>query len=365
MNDVSQNKKDSVLKSLAIAGFIGIIILIAWLSVQLVSIVPGAFSSLASLAESLNQTQQSGVENESPSIIVTSNTTLAKAGESVELSWTTSNTPGSYIFSYECSDGVAVDITNIEGVRSIACDTNYNIGNISLLSLTIDSEKERYTDMNYTIAFLGTNDVEPRASGFSSITVINSEVQTAVTSEDDSMNSTETEVATPTESEPTVETTPAETVTEVATPVETKPVEVSTPTPTTPAYEQEFVYTIPVSDPNGRTDLSAKFLDAGTIIGNTFFAGKIKQNESGAIQFEVKNLGTKTSDNWTFAVTLPEGNTYNSAVQNPLKPNERAVITIGFSGTNDSSHTFIVTTDEPTDSTVLNDRFAQTVTFTK
>ena len=51
MSKASPEKKQSVLKTLAIIGFIGIIIFIAWASVQLVNVLPSAFSSLASLAE--------------------------------------------------------------------------------------------------------------------------------------------------------------------------------------------------------------------------------------------------------------------------------------------------------------------------
>lgn len=364
MNDVSQNKKDSVLKSLAIAGFIGIIILIAWLSIQLVGVVPGAFSSLASIAESLNQ-YESGINDDDKivPITVTSNTTLAKAGESVELSWATSGISGSYTFSYQCTDGVAVDVNNVEGVQSIACDTNYNIGNIDSLSLTIDSEKERYADMNYTISFLGTNDTEPRGSGTSSITVVNGEIPTVIAT-----NVTDVDIVqnedTPSESEPVVDT-PTEEVPEVVNPIVSTPEVATPPVPTKPVYKQEYVYTIPVSDPNGRTDISTKFLNTGTIVSNVFLPGTIKQSGNGAFQFEVKNLGTKTSGDWTFSVSLPGGNTYNSPVQKPLKPNERAVLTIGFSTANDKNYTFVVKANEKTDYYSLNDSFSQTVTFIK
>ena len=87
------------------------------------------------------------------------------------------------------------------------------------------------------------------------------------------------------------------------------------------------------------------------------------QDEKGAIQFEVKNYGSKTSDTWEFEVSLPNGGTYSSDEQEPLKPNERAVLTIGFPTTDDSQHTFVVTIDESTDRNSLNDRFTQTVTF--
>ncbi|MCA9356644.1 hypothetical protein H6784_02225 [Candidatus Nomurabacteria bacterium] len=361
-NNASQEKKTSIMKSLAIAGFISIIILIAWLSIQLVGVLPGAFSSLASLAESVSEPQGTSVETkEITKLTVTSNTTLVNPGESVDVTWSKITVPGSYTFSYNCKEGVAVDILNVDGIKSIACDTNYNVGDINTLSLAIDSEKERYADLNYKISFLRTNETSPSATGEATLTVVNSAISSLAISD----------IETPTET--TVETETVEEVTEtepvVETPVVTTPVKptpvVTTPAKPTPTYEQEFIYTIPTSNPNGRTDLSTRFLNVGRITGNTFFPGAIKQNDNGAIQFEVKNLGTKTSSDWTYTVNLPNGETYTSNAQKPLKPNERAVLTIGFPTDNDSSHLFKVEIKESTDNYTLNNRFFETIKFVK
>ncbi len=222
--------------------------------------------------------------------------------------------------------------------------------------------------MNYTITFHGTNDIDPRALGTSSVTVINSEIQTILVI-DESKTVTETidETIEVVEVEPVVEEPVVKEPEVIKPPVKTPPVVSPTPKPVpqAPVYEQEFVYTIPVSDPNGRTDISTKFISLGTIIGNTFFKGEVKQNSTGAIQFEVKNLGTKTSSDWIFKVKMPNETTFTSTKQSPLKPNERALITIGFNSDSDSTHTFVVTIDESTDTYSLNDRFSQTVTFAK
>lgn len=361
MNDVSQEKrKDSIMKSLAITGFIGIIILIAWLSVKLVGFVPGAFSSLASLAEGLNQKQESSLTGDVAKLTVTSSESLVGAGKPVQLSWSEVDEPGSFAFSYACAEGVAIDIQSEDGDQSIACDTNYNLGDTNSVSLSVDSEKERYVDVHYQIAFLGTDDTEPSALGTSSLTVMNTTIQD-VTSD---QAPERIEGSTETLPETTEAMTATEVEQEVASTVATEQPTVAT-TEQTPTYSQEYIYTIPTSDPNGRTDLSARFLNTGTIVGNVFFAGPIKQNESGAIQFEVKNYGTKTSDSWTFSVTLPSGGTYSSTEQIPLKPNEQALITVGFPTATNAGHTFVVTVDEATDRNSLNDRFVQNVTFVK
>lgn len=346
MNDVSPKQKDSILKTLAIIGFTGIVVLIAWLSIQLVNLIPGAFSSLASLAEGVNRYQSSEVssgEDLTP-LTVTSNKTLINVREPVELTWENAGRPGSYLFSYSCTEGVAIDLTDEAGERSINCDTNYNVGDVTTLTLSAQSEKERYANIDYTVSFLGTNDTTPRAAGSESLTVVNPDIRNLLAVETDT---TTEEGAAATSEEPTVE-----------------PVIPTTPSnPTTPPFEQEYTYAIPTSDPNGRTDLAVRFLNVGTLVGNSFVAGAVEQDESGAIQFEVKNLGTKTSNDWTYTVALPTGGNYQSPDQDPLKPNERAVVTIGFPAGADAQHTFTVTIDTDGDRSSLNDRFAQPVTF--
>lgn len=329
-------------KPLIITVLVGLIILIAWLSIQIVSIAPAAFTSLASLAEGLNQYSAS-TETTEPAdtkvLTVTSNKTLVNSGEALTLTWDTATIAGSYTFSYTCTDGVALDLLEADsGLRAIACNTNYNIGKVSSLLVSVSSEKERFETVDYTVAFLATNDTTPRASGHASFTVVNDSIPAITVAE---------------EVEPTPE------------PVEV----VTTPETTTPetgtGTSYEFTYTIPVSDPAGRTDLGTRFLASGTIVVDTFFSGEIVQGEAGAIQFEVKNYGTKTSTEWTYSVTLPTGSIYTSAVQAPLKPNERAAIVIGFPTAEKTQHAFTVTIDETSDQNNLNDTFTQTVSFVK
>jgi hypothetical protein len=338
MNGTSTNNKLGIsTKILAVVSFIGLIIIISWVSVKLVNNLPNSFSSLASLSDSIDQTEVSQEEEytKPETLTVTSNTTLINSGEEIVISWNTVEKTGSYIFTYSCNEGSNVSIVEEnQTLRTVDCGTNYNIGNNNSLSLLVESEKNRYENISYTIAFLGTKDETSDAVGEASFTVINSNIQDFVVVE-----------------EPKVD---------VVTEISPKP---QTPSPTAPTYEQKFVYEIPASNPNGKTDLSVKFVDTGMIIGKNFLPIQIEQNSTGAIQFEVKNYGTKTSEDWTFEVTLPTGGSYESKIQKPLKPNERAVITIGFSVSNKSSHTFRVTVDEDTDVNYTNDKFTKTVKF--
>lgn len=353
--DDPQNKKDSIMKTLAVAGFIGIVIVIAWLSIQLVHIAPGVFTSLASLAETMNQSGSS-TETTTPQILLTSpETDLIDSGEAVRISWDAGNAPGSYTFSYACIDGVAVDLNDVDGIQGITCDTTYNLSTTSQLTLTIDSEKERYANVVYTIAFLGTNDTKPRAVGSSSVTVLNRDIQEDLS--DSEEDSTETETDDTDAQVPTPPTTsPAPTDTDTTTAVTPE-------TPPAPTVTQDFIYTYsaPASNPNGRTDLAIRFVDTGTIIGKTFFPGQLVQEEAGAVQFEVKNHGTKTSEPWTFSVTLPSGERYVSSAQEPLKPNERAILTVGFQTGSKAAHTFTLAVDSPTDQTRINNQTEERV----
>ena len=90
---------------------------------------------------------------------------------------------------------------------------------------------------------------------------------------------------------------------------------------------------MPVSNPNGIGDLQVTYLGSGTISGSTFVKlASIDMDRSGAIQFEIKNIGTKTVDSWSYEAKLPADINYTSGSQKALKPNERAIITLGFEG---------------------------------
>lgn len=352
MSSNQSTGKTRVIKSLAVAGFIGIIIAIAWLSMQLVHVVPGAFASLASLAEGVRQYQgavpnstqpttetDGGTPNEIQPINLVADERTITSGKATTIRWSTTDTPGSYVFRYTCSEGVAVDLEGVAGLTSIACDTNYNLGNVDMVTIRPDSEKERFAELTYEIAFLRTNDTEPVARGTQAVAIINESL--AEFNDTSTTSSTTTSVTS-------------------STPDVTPNGSVSITTP--PTYTQEYIYAIPTSDPNGTTDLSVRFLGVGTIVNNTFITTPLTRTMSGAVQFEVKNIGTKTSSPWTYRASLP-GQTYTSTSQIALKPNERSIITLGFPATEAQSHSFSVTVTDPSDRSVTNNRFSQIVTI--
>lgn len=107
---------------------------------------------------------------------------------------------------------------------------------------------------------------------------------------------------------------------------------VTTPVDNTPQYVTIKTYVTPTSDPNGYTDLEVTFIAVGKMTNNDLFlpGTPLERGDRGAMQFTVKNIGTKTSSTWQFNAGLPNGTVTNSPVQAPLGPKEIATITIAF-----------------------------------
>lgn len=113
---------------------------------------------------------------------------------------------------------------------------------------------------------------------------------------------------------------------------------VATSTPTTPAkpapvqYKTVATYVTPVSDPNGYTDLAVAFVAVGKLNSSGRFVASdsVEEDEQNAMQFTVKNIGTKTSSEWGFVAELPNNGEMSSKVQKPLKPSETSTLTVVF-----------------------------------
>ncbi|OGG41884.1 hypothetical protein A2837_01580 [Candidatus Kaiserbacteria bacterium RIFCSPHIGHO2_01_FULL_46_22] len=137
-----------------------------------------------------------------------------------------------------------------------------------------------------------------------------------------------------------------------------------TPKPVTPQYRTVTTYVVPTSNPNGYTDLEISLVAVGKMTSGERFipTAYLEAEEQSAIQFRVKNLGTKTSGNWHFKAELPNGDDFKSNVQQPLKPGEMATLTIAFVTDNDDgSHKFNVSVYTNGDTNTANNGFTATV----
>ena len=348
-NTPQENAKDGTIKVLAIVGFISVIVLAVWLSVQIVRVIPSAFSSLASVADSVYNNQPADT------LTVVSEKSIVNTGESFRISWTDLGRTGDYSFYYACTEGVSIDVRlGSDNTASVQCDNPLLLpaGNTSI-DMIAASERRRFIDVPFTIAFTATDESEPLFERDNKITVVNATIPQSVdvTIENENAENTDTD-----------ETTTADSNTEDTTTDNTET------TPTTPAETIETTISyFPESHENGFTDLKITYLGVGILDGNNFTpTGSIDNDERGAIRFEVKNIGTKTSEKWTFEATLPTGYVFESSDQIGLKPNEKAVYTLGFDlfGQETGSKTIDAEIDVDNDTNSSNDSFSWSVTVT-
>lgn len=341
MNQVTQEQKEATTKWLAIAGFIAIAALIVFLVVKLVSFLPSAWSSLASIADSVYNYDRN------PTLVVTTKSDVVNSGDGFTLNWKEQHPRGSFEFSYSCTEGAAVEVRHSDGtIEPLACDTPLNLGTATALEVAVSTEKQRFTDLSYKLRFVPS---DPRLEAMetnSRITIVNVRIPTSGLATDDQA------------------TTPEETIKPDETPVVTpKPTATSTPTKPKPQYVTNVTYSVPKSDPNGYTDLQVTFLGVGTLRGSTFIlTPSLSRNESGAIRFVVKNIGTKTSNDWHYVANLPSDVSYTSKDQAPLKPQEEAIITVSFLGADRVGlEKFAVTAETTSDRNNQNNSFTWAV----
>jgi hypothetical protein len=126
----------------------------------------------------------------------------------------------------------------------------------------------------------------------------------------------------------------------------------------------QYQFQVPVSNPSGFTDLITTYTAIGSLSGTTFTprTSFVKTSAGSAVQFNVRNVGTKTSTEWSYLIKLPDGTIVTALNQAPLKPNERAVITHGFATPTTPSGTLTVTITGGGDSSLTNNSVTQTVT---
>jgi hypothetical protein len=343
MNNVTPERKQNLMKSLAIIGIMVIIISVAWLSVQIIKVFPTALNSLASLADSVynyNPRQVEPIKLQPQALAIDS-------GKTLTINWNQPLKTGTYAFKYECSEGVSIDLKNSDGnFKSIECGKSYDIGAVNTTEVMIASEKKAELEVNYSVAYFKTNAAEITSESMQWVLVKNarlSEVAEAPVIEATEEVKEPEVVETPEEvvsvTPPVVVTTPKPNTTPVVTP---------TPKPVTPTY----TYAIPVSDPNGFTDLKVSYVGIGRVdnYGNFVNTGLLYKNVAGAIQFSVINNGTKTSETWSFTTKLPGKLDFESNSQIVLKPNEKATLTIAFPAvTNTELQTFSMNVTTRTD----------------
>lgn len=117
-------------------------------------------------------------------------------------------------------------------------------------------------------------------------------------------------------------------------------------TTTTTTYQNQ------PSNPNGYVDLAVRILGIGTVDKNTgqFTAtSTLKSSDRIAIRFDVMNVGTKTSKEWSFSASLPTYPWYifQSGAEPPLSPGDKIRFTLGFDNIEKTNGNLVVLNADP------------------
>ncbi len=341
MTQIQNNEqKESLIKVLAIVGFLAAIVLLVFIAVKVVTFIPGAFNSLASIADSVYNYDKTAT------LEVTTPTNVVKTDEGFTISWKDMNKPGTYSFMVDCVSGINADVRTADGeIIAVVCGEPFKLAkDQTSLEIVMKTRIDRFTDIPYSITFTPSDPRQESVSASARVTIINASIPTGTT-------------VTETPAEPAKE---VATETTVVTPVETKPVIAK---PQAPVYVETPIYAIPASNPNGTIDLQVVFIGVGELNGSSFMLlPELQTGKAGAIRFSVKNIGTKTADDWSFNAKLPSDLSFESTEQNALKPNEEAIITLNFTGISRTGvESFGVTVDATADVNSKNNSFTWAV----
>lgn len=344
MSQVTPEQKETMTKLLAIVGFLAAIVLLVFIAVKIVAFIPGAFSSLASIADSVYNYDRT------PSITITTPSSVVKSGESFTVSWSEQKRAGTYSFSYTCGTGIVVETRTADGeIEAIPCGEAYALAkDQTTLEIVVTTDAQRFTDLDYTIIFTPSDPRQEAITTDARVTIVNATLPSTTNLDPKPEDVKEEVVTTPTEPAPAAPATPA------------KP---TTPVAGTPTYVEEVIYAIPTSNPNGVIDLRVTLIGVGTIENKNFVLAKeVEAGESTALRFSVKNIGTKTAEDWSFKANLPADIDYTSGDQKALKPNEEAIITLTFTGADRTgTESFGVTATAKGDINTKNNSVTSTV----
>lgn len=327
-------------KLVSVIGIIFLVIIVVGLAIITVRSLPAAFGTLASLADSVYHPSA-----QIDTLDLETNRTVVNTDDTFTVSWKKPSMPGSTTFNFTCNDeGVALSLIENATQVPLDCEREIAVNDTTELILVAESRKKRFVDLSYSVTFTPENDTIEPVANTKKITIVNPEISLSASlatssSPDENIDTDTTDADSNTENSAT----------------------------TGGSYTtSEVIYSLPSSDPNGTVDLQASHKAVGVIENNRFHSqADISLDEMGAIQFSIKNIGTKTASNWRYTAILPSGTTYNSSWQDPLRPNEEAIITLGFSDhTKTGNEWFRVEVESTADVATNNNSFRWAVTIT-
>lgn len=306
MNE-TQTLRGAVVKTLAIVGFmvtIGGILFVGSLGIKK---IPENFSSLASIAQTIQN-----YRGKDAHLQIATEKVVVNSKEPFQISWTDMGKTGEFTFQYDCISGTHLEVqsTDEKFIPMECTDTLSLPADVHGLFLTAVSNESRFIDIPLTLTFTdGDNDTPITQT--TKITIVNATIPNKERAEEIvSSDSTHTPIISSTES----------VIEDVVTPVSEEPTPANAKKPESNAQTPKLY-----------TDLAITPVAIGTLKNGVFTpTNEFDTDLNNAVQFDVKNIGTATSGTWSFKTILPSGEMYQSPTQVPLLPSAHVTFTLGF-----------------------------------
>jgi hypothetical protein len=329
--EMNASKVDIAIKALAVFGLASLLGLgIAGVVRMSESSDSNTFSSLASLFSFRRE-----------AIVMSVSPTSIKNGDSFTVHWTHEgrDTPGIYIFSYPCENGLEFLLPS---GMVISCGASYHAGDVDSLTLSAKYSGVSPVNVQLSVQSLGNDSKQ--------IGVIGSAVL----------------LVTPT---PGVSNTPPPSPSISSPSPAQKPV---SPPATKPGSVKTTITKIGTSTPpilpNGTPDLAVRIVDVGIINASGVFVAtsSVFRTQQAAVVFDIMNNGTAVSKQWDFTAILPIAvdGYYHSEAQQPLSPGDRFRFTLGFTDLNAIGENKFVMTVDPANSLKDSNRSNDSATAT-
>lgn len=306
-----QSTKDTVSAVVGVILIVLAVIFLAWLAVMTIRAIPSAFQSLAGIADELYGRESADT------LTVAHDRNIVNSGETVMITWSDLGIDGTYAFSYECVDGVSIEVKDADGsIVSVGCGDAFRLpSDETSATLFITSTTDRFADVTYTISFTPENTRRHiGAQTANTLTAINPRIPIGGLAAADEA--------------------PRETST-----TETERVTAPLPYTGSPEPRTRVVETTLPSD------LSVEIDAIGVLDGGVFRStNHLTKDVRNAVRFTVTNTGGVSSAVWGYTVRLSDGGTYIEAENSPLASREFETIILTLPPvTDDDSVTIDVT----------------------
>lgn len=307
-DDAKKQVKDIAVKGLAVVGFVALLAIGTWGTIQMIRTGPSVFLDLSvAVSNFTGRFFSAGT----PSLHITLKSYNVAHDKTFEFMWSVENVPHevSYAFVYECADGLSFltprttdDSTRISCGEIYAFDTDKNA--LTLIPLSLDN---RFLDSTVKLLLVEGD-----------IIVAEDEVLLTVINEEVGLSNFGLGASTTT-------TLPSKSAgrTDGGIQIPYAPVYTTVPVPRS-------------SDPNGYVDLSIEIIRVGALEGNSNRFSRndatLDRDRRGGVMFVIRNLGTKTSEQWSFEAELPTrpSFTFRRNAEQALAPGDRIEYTLGF-----------------------------------